>query len=192
MLWSYVTIVFPVSFSMSKRDFLFFPSFGQILGDAEWGVVVKFVFSCLISIGEQKQAWLLRDTFSHLPFQASAIHLWTTPCAKRFERSSEQNFKEVITCGIVDFSSASIRVGAYYVYSAEAKSSERNTFALSTKKYSYDGIKFALLATILLCKCQCHYQLKHKCQILCFAEYKISKLSVNSPRMAEKMCTLSF
>lgn len=54
------------------------------------------------------------------------------------------------------------------------------------KKYSYDGIKFALLATILLCKCQCHYQLKHKCQILCFAEYKISKLSVNSPRMAEK------
>lgn len=125
-------------------------------------------------------------------FQASAIHLWTTPCAKRFELSSEQNFKEVITCGIVDFSSASIRVGAYYVYSAEAKSSERNTFALSTKKYSYDGIKFALLATILLCKCQCHYQLKHKCQILCFAEYKISKLSVNSPRMAEKMCTLSF
>lgn len=56
MLWSYVTIVFPVSFSMSKRDFLFFPPFGQILGDAEWGVVVKFVFSCLISIGEQKQA----------------------------------------------------------------------------------------------------------------------------------------
>lgn len=96
-------LVFSCSFSVAGFVCFFVCFFSPLWSNyrqCSWGVVAKIEFMATQNNREQKQAWLPRLVLSHLPLSGpcySSENNSPRMSAKWFERSPEQNFKEVIT-----------------------------------------------------------------------------------------------
>ncbi len=109
-LWSYVIILwcgcilpcFSCSFSVAGFVCFFvcfFPS-DQTIDNADWGVVAKIEFMATQNNRGAKTSLIASLGFSHVPLSGPCHSLENNSprlSAKWFERSPEQNFKEVIT-----------------------------------------------------------------------------------------------